>query len=351
MKKKDKTWIYVIIGIALFLLILYGGNQGWFNSIKYIQGNQTLSITPKPETTYSSCSQVCSAQGFSKYYDFINSCKVGENKITYGYSNQAPLLTCCCYNEATPVTVTCGNSLPTCGGTCQSGYHCVKKFPPNSGAMCGCIKDVVHTCTDSDGENKDIPGHVIYDGATSYDQCQADGNTVQEFICVNNIQNSKMLSCGAGKYCLQTRSGGECVNLPTWNPGDTVFSGSGSASVIGNSPQISSIDLSKYGLSANGNCRLGVQLQTSWYYSNDKCIGIPGMQGIKWEIFDSNGLRYNRIDSTPISLGVDLFPPNYIWNWDGITPWRASITPYPFPFPECSITYSWEARIYIYDCL
>lgn len=310
MKKKDNNIFTVLLIIGIILLI-YGGNSGWFKSTYTIKSLET-NLTPSPnQPVLNSCSELCTQQGFSKSYS-SSECKAGESKVTYGYPNQAPLLVCCCYNEIIST----------------------------------------HTCTDTDGgDNKDVPGTVTYDGTDKYMDYCFDATTVYEYRCFeDNTWGGRKISCDSGQTCLSSRSGGYC-HLRTWNPGDTVWTGSGSASVIGTASQISSIDLSDYGISIDGNCRLGVQLSTSWYYANDKCVGIPGMQGVKWDLYDSNGLEYTRTDIAPISLGVDLHPESHIWNWDGHTKWIASMTPYPFPFNDCSITYEYSARIYIYDCI
>lgn len=207
------------------------------------------------------------------------------------------------------------------------------------------------TCTDSDGDNRDTVGQVTYNGETYMDRCLDVGQAVTEYICQNGVVASKKWACDYGEICMQTRSGGHCIpSGHIWSPGDTVWEGSGAQSLIGTSPITASIDLSDYGLEPNGNCLLGVQFDSSWNYANEKCIGIPGAQGMKWDIFDSNGLEYSRVDTVPVSLGVDLHPSEHIWDWDGQTDWVASLTPYPFQFPECSITYEWRARIYIYSC-
>jgi len=101
-KRNKKTFIIVGIFLVLAIILIIGGVSGWFKFIINVQSpNQTLSVVPNQQTpVYSSCYQICLAQGFSKYYNFIDSCKAGESKITYGYPNQLPLLVCCCYNEA-----------------------------------------------------------------------------------------------------------------------------------------------------------------------------------------------------------------------------------------------------------
>lgn len=313
-RKKDNT-IYWILGILAFLIILiYGGNHDWFkSSLAISQPTQITQEPSKSQPVLNSCNALCSQEGFSTSKNSINDdgadCDAGSVFYKYGYQNQAPLLKCCCWNDE-----------------------------PQS------------ICTDSDGESRDTPGHVTYDGLGYYDECLV-GSAVKEYICENGAVSSKNLACDYGEICEQTRSGGYCVSSsPTWSPGDTVWSGSGSQSVIGTSPITSSIDLTEYGLEPNGNCRLGVQFSSSWYYANDKCVGILGSQGARWDIYDSHGLEYTRLDPSPIGLGVDLHPESHIWDWDGQTDWVASMTPAPLPLPECSITYEWEARIYIYDC-
>jgi len=318
-KKKTKRIILfssifvaaLIIIAAITFLVLNSKSESFVNTL-----NGTLDITPSSQSpTYYSCEQICSQNGFSKSYNFFTSCKAGETKITYGYPGQLPLFICCCYNEAT---------LP------------------------------IHTCTDTDGgDNKDVPGTVTYDNNINnryMDSC-FDATTVYEYRCnADNSWQGGKESCDSGETCISSRSGGYC-KAHVWNPGDTVWEGSGAASIIGNSPQTSSIDLSQYGIGVDGNCRLGIQLSTAWQYANDKCVGIPGMQGVKWDFYDSNGLEYTRTDTTPVSLGVDLHPETHILNWDGHTKWIASMMPFPFQYPDCSITYEYTARIYIYDCL
>lgn len=107
-QKKTKINYLSIIGIILFLvvagIILYGGKSGWFKFIINVP-NQTLSvqqIQPSVSTPiYSTCSQLCSSNQFTKSYASSGTCKPGESLINYGYQNQPLILSCCCYNEQT----------------------------------------------------------------------------------------------------------------------------------------------------------------------------------------------------------------------------------------------------------
>jgi|GEM_PF-4879822 len=311
-RKKDNTNLILGIGfVVLAIVLFYGGSQGWFNFIINVPvQNQTLTVAPTPQAPVSSsCSQVCTNQGFSKFYTFINSCKEGESKVTYGYPTQAPILTCCCWNEA------------------------IQNNP---------------TCTDSDGGiNYNVGGKVTTALGIMYDTCQPNQMDLLELYCDNGIQKSSGIGCPNG--CIDSANGDYCSPTKIWHSGDTVFSGSGSGSVTGEGSAYAELDLSDYGIEVDGDCRLGVQFSSSWDYGNDKCIGIPGMQGFRWEIYDSLGLEYSRIDYVPVGLGVDLHPESHIWNWDG-TKWRAYGQQVPFIYPECQINYEYTVRIYIYDC-
>lgn len=314
-KKKDVNW-GLIVGIAIIILLFVGATNGWFQiNITLPPQNQNISIAPDAQQpVYSSCSQVCSQNGFSKYYNFIDSCKAGESKITYGYPGQPPLLICCCYNDAP-----------------------------------------VQTCTDTDGDDRDTPGHVVYNGDTYYDKCLAVGNGVTEYICENNRAVSKNWACDLGETCVQTRSGGHCVaSIPpahVWHPGEIVFSGSGTGSITGGTlPVGGTIDLSEYGITTDGTCLLGARFQTSWAYDNPSlCAGIQGMEGIRWSLYDSNGLEYSRLDPSPIGLGVDLHPTEHYLEWDGTTDWRATISK-TLNIPTCNVNYEYDVEIYIYSC-
>jgi hypothetical protein len=309
MAKNDNQLIGIILVIGLIGIFAFGGNAGWFKGGNIVQPPEDLTPTPN-QPTYSICSQVCSSMSFSKSYSLIDNCKAGETKITYGYPNQAPLLICCCYNE-----------------------------PASS------------TCIDSDGDNRDTVGHVTYAGDTFYDKCLAVGQGVTEYICLNGVATTKNWACDLGETCVQTRSGGHCVtSAPTWHAGDTVFQGSGSGSITGEEEVFGELDLSDYGITTDGNCRLGALIQTDWSYGNDFCMGIQGMESILWEFFDSNGLEYSRIDAVPVGLGVDLHPEEHILEWDGQTHWMGLMTK-RLGLQNCVINYNYNIKIYIYDCL
>ena len=355
-KKDNSNLIWGIGFIVLAIVLFYMGSQGWFNFIINVPTqNQTLTVIPTTQTpVYSSCSQVCSNQGFSKSYTFINSCKEGETKVTYGYSGQNPLLTCCCFNEAVPPTTkyyccqamglkSCyQNSCPPAG--IQLGVY-------NSASECQAnCQEPTSTCTDSDGGiNYDVGGKVTTNLGVLYDTCQPNGMDLLEFYCEGGIKKNSGIGCVNG--CIDSPTGDYCSPTKIWHAGDTVFSGSGTGTLVAMN-QFALLDLSEYGITVGGTCRLGAQIQTSWSYDNPVlCTGVWGMEGAQFDFHDSNGLEYSRIDATPISLGIDLNPSNgHNLEWDGVTLWRGEVSKFPNVLPQCILHYEYSLRVYIYDC-
>lgn len=323
MKKQKSKGIWYIITmlliVALIAVLIFGGMNGWFKFVVNVPSQtfiQNLTQSPSPETpVYTTCSQVCSANDFDLGYS-ASTCKDGETRIAYGYAQQAPLLTCCCYNSETPA---------------PSG-----------------------TCTEADGGNVDtIPATTIgSDGIARMDVC-ADNTHVTEYWCVadgSGDWQSGTHSCLAGQTCLSSRSGGYC-KTKVWNEGDTIIDGGGTGSTTGSQEGFSEIDLGDYGLASGGNCQLGAQISVNWDYGNLKCTGIMGSEGMLWEFYDSAGLEYSRTDTSPTAWTVDLHPRGHILNWDGHTAWRAYAKHTSGQLPECVINYQYNVRVYIYDCL
>lgn len=312
MAKQNNQTMWIIIAIIAMALFYYGGNNGWFKSgINPPPQNQT----PTPNVpVYTSCSQVCSSNGFSKFYSFIDSCKAGESKITYGYVGQPPILSCCCYNENAPN---------------PSGI-----------------------CTESDGGNvPTIPSTTTAsDGVARMDVC-TDTTHLQEYFCnPDGTWTGSLLSCDPGQTCLSSRSGGYC-KTKSWNAGDTVVQGSGSGSLAGGEENFGEIDLGDYGITINGNCRLGAQIQTNWVYASPQCTGLQGFEAVIWRFYDSAGLEYERTDVSPTGLGVDLSPATgHNLQWDGHTNWRGYMNK-RLNIPGCIINYDYSIKIYIYDCI
>lgn len=163
--------------------------------------------------------------------------------------------------------------------------------------------------------------------------CDVDGDGA--FSSVDCLTNSESLIVNA------------CDDSPTpsgWEEGDVVSDQEGGSS--GGSAGGGSWDISIPGnFIEDGDCRLGVRLSTSWDYANDKCSGLQGFEGVRWDFYDSYGLEYTRTDNNPIGLGMDICPVG----WDGVTDWRLTATP-TLGLPECLIDYDWTAQIYVCEC-
>lgn len=211
--------------------------------------------------------------------------------------------------------------------------------------------EVVGDCTDSDGLDIDTPGHVTLDGISYYDKCLDVGAAVTEYTCVDGMVHSEDWMCDYGQECFSTRSGGYCRDIiPTYSPGDIVWSNSGSGGITGGTLPVTNIDLGDLNLET-GTCRLGVRFNTDWDWvpNGQACYSVQGYDHPIWDIYDSLGLEYHRVDTNPIPLNRDLHPESYIWNWDGETDWRVKISK-GFNVPDCNIDYTWSLQVYIYDC-
>jgi hypothetical protein len=245
MKKKIKKIIFwsilisviVILLLSLIGIIVVGGKAGWFKFIINVP-SQNISLTPNPQTpTYNSCSQVCSNQGYSKYYTFIDSCKAGESKVTYGYPNQASTLICCCYNIVTPPTPTCTETDTGLDynvfGTCESSvtktgiadecsnvitlkeafcdytdykckytyYNCPDGWHCNGGK---CVQTI--ECVDTDStivpfEEQLQTTSYCYDKIGSYtDHCFEGTDSLIEYYCEPVMAPQSEKTCGSVSY-------------------------------------------------------------------------------------------------------------------------------------------------------
>jgi len=227
MKKQTKNILFasgIIVAIALLLILIYGGQSGWFKDIFTIAPPETnLTPTPNQPTLYS-CSQVCSSQGFSQSYSFVNACQPGESKVAYGYQGQNPILTCCCFNQqpltkyyccqamglkscyqnaCPPAGIQLGvyNSLPECQNNCKVNPTCTETDT-------GLDYNVFGTCESS----------VTMTGIA--DECSSM-TTLKEAFCDYNDYKCKYTNynCPAGTTC----SGGKCVQTTECVDGDNLI--------------------------------------------------------------------------------------------------------------------------------
>ncbi len=320
MKNNAVLYIFLSVFLILFLAVIgvlvYGGTHNWFQfNFNMSQQPPPANLEPSPQApVYTSCNQVCSNYGFSKYSTFINSCKEGESEVTYGYQGQPPLLRCCCWNEEIPNTP---------------------------------------TCTDTDGGKMfNIGGKVTTALGSMYDTCQPNGMDLLEFYCegVPPVQKSTGIGCANG--CIDSANGDYCSPTKIWHSGDIVFQNSGGGAIAGSEIALGEINLNDYGFNTGGTCRLGAEITTNWVYATGlpTCSGIQGQEGIDFKFFDSNGLEYSRIDSFPSPpITINLHPETHILQWDGVHNWAGTMSK-TLNLPACVISYTYSIKIYVYDC-
>lgn len=191
--KKRKIKLGIILGIivavllvGIIIVLIYGGTHGWFKFIiPSPQQNIITNLTQTPSTnveTYSTCTQLCSANNFVKGYQ-SSTCKGGETKIDYGYPQEIPLLKCCCYNPQSEIT------------------------PPTP----------AYTCTDSDGkDNFAVSGNCqdSFHQLGFTDNCE--GNNVIDYYCDSeNICQKSTKQCIGDNFNANYCDNGKCFPTPS----------------------------------------------------------------------------------------------------------------------------------------
>ena len=199
-------------------------------------------------------------------------------------------------------------------------------------------------CYDSDGGiNVNTPGHVEVDGISYYDKCLEIGSAVTEYFCEDGEVKSEDWMCDYGEVCVETRSGGHCEKIPTsWEVGDVVSVGDASGDMQG---EISfPINLGDF--TSGGDCYAGIKIVTDWgYITPNECNGIVGPQAVEWTFYDSNGLRWSRVDNSPHADYAEICPTNF----DGQTQWKIEMKQL-HPYPECLIGYDLNYKVFICEC-
>ena len=205
--------------------------------------------------------------------------------------------------------------------------------------------EIIIDCTDTDGIDEMVPGHVTHDGLSYYDEC-AGNWAVIEYFCNEGV-DSKLIACDPGYICTATRSGDYCRSTaPTWENGDVVGSGSGSGS-SSTSYNIFEIILSD-DFNMDGTCGLMATIDAGWTYTNENqnCQGIQGSEGIHWMFYDSDSLEWERIDPNPTYLGAST---ECVLDWDGQTPFHLEMNKL-LNIPECVIDYEYNVRVIVCNC-
>lgn len=202
-------------------------------------------------------------------------------------------------------------------------------------------------CTDSDGNDRDTPGHVTIMSMSYYDKCLDVGSAVTEYTCVDGTLHSENLACDYGEVCVDTRSGGYCTTIddsgevgheyPPTHEGGTMTGDAGGSFYI---------DMNGIEVVPGGNCRLGAKIDTTWSMEGSCNVEIGGFsQGLEWVFSDSDSIEWSYADAYPQSRHEDLCPVEY----DGITPWKMGVYPM-YNLENCVITYEFQVIPYICEC-
>ncbi len=345
------NWIFLIIGILLISgIFIYAGFSGWFKGIY----SQSYSITEGDINNFLNNPEYSSSCSLDLTPNSIYAGNQVTGTLTDGANTKCYLIA----NDGS------GWKLVYEGTTDSNGiYSEARNIDIEGNFIFRAICDINHNnqmdiqdcltnqetltvlnnpgdCTDSDGDNRDTPGHVTTSSDIFYDQCLEVGQAVTEYICVNGAVTSKNWACDYGETCIQTRSGGHCVESG-YDVGDVVGGGSNSGIITGNSPMEETFDLGN--VAVGGNHYLGARIHTDWAYANDKCSGIMGSQGLEWLFSDSEAVKWGTTDTTPRVHDTELCP----LVWDGLTPWKLKALPISSNLPECQLNYNYNVEIFV----
>lgn len=213
------------------------------------------------------------------------------------------------------------------------------------------VNSLTEPCVDSDGDDRDTPGHVTYAGEMYYDKCLDVGEAVTEYICDGGHAAAKNWACDYGEECIQTRSGGYCrKRTPTYNVGDIVYD-SGNlgfdfpAGTVGMSHPI---DLGSLPATTElGGCKLQARISTEWgYITPSLCSGLQGNEGMRFSFYDSSGKVWERIDTTPVALS-SLTKCGLLWDRQNMWSFQANKL---LNLPQCAIGLDYKIAIVICEC-
>lgn len=349
----NAMWMFITI-FGIFIIagaVFYGGSQGWFRSLSVVNNEEIVSYLDGEVGIQDSCSLSLNPSfiyvgesvtgslndGINSFCQVFASEGVEWTKVYEGYTDNNG------YLEATRQINTAGNYVfrAICDLNNNNRIDVDDCLSNPADLVVSPLAD--ETCTETDGGNNIyIPGITSFLGVSYMDSCLPEGQAVQEFYCNDGVKENNV-ACALGEVCVQTRSGAYCeASLPPLSDGDLISStsGSGTSSETSNSFEIDLGDLE------SGNCGLQATISTSWDYESGSCEGLQGMEGVQWDFFDSIKLKYSRVDTNPIGLGVvtdcDLV-------YDG-TPFKLMMSKL-MGLPDCELSYEWEVRILACNCV
>lgn len=337
-KQDNKTWIVILI---LGIILVYGGNQGWFQSTTYSIGGDVTNILENPSNPEGvRCNLKLDKYSITKGDQITGTISNGKNtfcevygkyegtwqKIFEGTTNINGELTSSEYinlpGEFTLIAI-CGEGSDQC--TTNSVTLTVNDVPSS-------------TCTDSDGKNKMTPGWVIADGIYYYDDC-AGNWAVKEYWCNGNVLTESVIGCEPGYICTETRSGDYCGTTDSgYDVGDVLDSGSNSGTHPAGSGY-SIWGIYPENVEIGGDCYLGIKINTQLDY----------VAGTQCET-DVN-IYFHGSDQPWSSLGSFNIPSSDYFDlcpvfWDGSV-WAIKFEP---TNSNCPFEYSYDYKIYICEC-
>ncbi len=104
-KKNNKNTIIIILVVVIGLFIIARGGIQPTQPIE-----EPMSITVET-IQFNTCQELCESENFDSGYNLNVRCNAGEAEVKYGFPNEPPVLSCCCYNIVTEID-TDGDGIP-----------------------------------------------------------------------------------------------------------------------------------------------------------------------------------------------------------------------------------------------
>jgi hypothetical protein len=236
MKTINTSYIYIGLFAVVLVVLIYGGNKGWFDNLgaafsttnTYITNTETINQLESNQNTATTCKIYLDKYTITAGELLTGTINDGKNtlcevfgkqegtnnwmKIAEGTTNSAGIIT---YTD-TMNTAGTYNFRVICGDCLTNSITLKVNLAPTDSL-----------CTDTDGKNKLTPGFVKKDSSTYYDDC-AGNWAVKEYYCNNNLVAQQTIACDAGYSCFETRGGDYCKLAVSGTPcGETYPSCSG----------------------------------------------------------------------------------------------------------------------------
>lgn len=287
-QQNNNLGLFILISVVLVIIaFIYAGSSGWFSL------NQNY---------------------------FINNSEYNINEALnqLGSSSQCTL-------DISPSTICQGDKLSgiLVDGKNTNCYLFAKKDADWKLAYSGTTDDLGQW---KKTETVDVLGKYYFRGA-----CDKNANGVYDLEdCITNQEEVNVVTCNSG------HQDGDVID----EIDEGINMGEGISEVF------KPIDLGDFPYTDGEGCKLKALISTSWnYVDEEKCHNLQALEGMHFELWDSEKKVWERTDASPIALGSETYCG---LQWDG-TPWTFKAQKV-LNIYQCQITLDYNIKIVTCDC-